>query len=54
MKIKVYNKKTGIRKPKFGPSYIEYMCIETNAAWALPYWRQRQSMNPDLVIEIEE
>jgi len=54
MRIKVYDKKCGIRKPKFGPAYIAYLCIETNAAWALPYWRQRQSVNRNLVIEIEE
>jgi len=54
MKLKVYDKKRGITKPKYGPSYINYICIETNIAWALPYWTQRKKLNPDLVIEIED
>lgn len=52
MQIRVYDKKRSIVKPKFGPPYINYICIESNAAWALPYWKQRQELNPNLVIEI--
>ena len=26
--------------------------IETNLAWALPYWRQRQRLNPKIFLEI--
>jgi len=29
-----------------------YLAIETNLAWAIPYWKERQKRNPNLIIEI--
>ena len=49
MVLKIYDKRV---KPYRGwPENRHYICIETNLAWAVPYWTARKKQNKNLVME---
>jgi hypothetical protein len=52
--LRVYDKRY-VPKISNRTSYYRpptYLCVETNLTWAVPYWKERQRLNPNLVIEI--
>ena len=49
MKMKVYTSR------KLNPMFqMTPIVVETNLAWALPYWQKRKKINPKIFWEIVE